>query len=101
VITIWDVLSGRAITTFKVGSGLIERTTFSPDGTRLATSGWDGTVKIADVSTGRELLVLRGHSDRVWGVNFGPRGDALVSAGADGKVVLWHADRGDPADSAP
>ena len=91
MVKIWDVLSGRQVLSFKVGSGLIERVAFSPDGRRLATSGWDGVVRLMDVATGREVLALRGHSDRVWGVNFSPRGDALVSASADGKVLLWDA----------
>lgn len=97
VVKIWDVLRGHEILSFKVSSGLIERVVFSPDGRRLATSGWDGVVRILDVGTGHEVLALRGHSDRVWGVNFSARGDALVSASADRKILLWnasHQDRG-------
>jgi WD40 repeat protein len=88
---LWEVTTGRETLSFKVNSGLIERVTFSPDGRRLATSGWDGTVRLWDVQTAREIISLRGHSDRVWGVNFSPRGDSLVSASADGKVLLWNA----------
>ena len=83
---LWDSYVHRL-----VSSGLIERVAFSPDGRRLATSGWDGIVRLIDVDTGHEVLALRGHSDRVWGVNFSPRGDAIVSASADGKVLLWNA----------
>ena len=64
---------------------------FAPDGRRLATSGWNGTLTLWDSRTGRDVLTLRGHSDRVWGLNFSPSGDAIVSAGADGKVLLWEA----------
>ena len=64
---------------------------FSPDGRRLGTSGWNGTLTLWDARTGRDVLTMRGHSDRVWGLNFSPSGDALVSASADGKVLLWEA----------
>jgi WD40 repeat protein len=97
IVKVWDVSSGRADLSFNVDSGLIERVTFSPDGRRLATSGWDGTVRLWDVSTGHEVLALRGHSDRVWGVKFSPAGDALVSASADGKVLLWNAGHAAPS----
>src|SRR5918998_1512756 len=74
-----------------VDSRRIERVTFSPDGRRLATSGWDGSVTLWDERTGRDVLCLRGHSDRVWGITYDHGGDVLVSAGADGKVLLWDA----------
>jgi WD40 repeat protein len=91
VVQVWDVSSGDQVLSFKVSGSLIERVTFSPDGRRLAVSGWDGTVRLADVATGHEVLALRAHSGRVWGVNFSPSGDALVSASEDGKVLLWSA----------
>jgi WD40 repeat protein len=91
VVKVWQALSGDELLSIEDRTAMFERVVFSPDGRRLATSGWDGTVKLWDVSTGREVLTLRGHSDRVWGLNFSPSGDALVSAGADGKVILREA----------
>ena len=68
---------------------------FSPDGLRLATSGWDGTVTIWEAETGLEILGLHSHAGRVWSVAFSPDGGALISAAADGTVVIWDAN---PAD---
>jgi WD40 repeat protein len=94
-VKVWDVASGREILAIDHPPGILERVVFSPDGLRLATSGWDGTVKLWDAESGLEILGLHSHAGRVWGVAFSPDGGSLVSAAADGTVVIWDAN---PAD---
>jgi len=62
---------------------------FSPDGTLLASAGWDATVRLWDVSTGMPSAVLRGHCDRVYACAFSPDGSLLASASEDRTVRLW------------
>jgi tetratricopeptide (TPR) repeat protein len=82
---------------------------FSPDGQRLASASWDGTVKVWEASSGKELHTLRGHtpgglgavggilaSHSFVGVGvthlvFSPDGRRLASAGAEGMVILWES----------
>jgi WD40 repeat protein len=40
---------------------VVNRAVFSPDGLRIATTGWDATVRILDAATGRQLRMLNGH----------------------------------------
>jgi hypothetical protein len=61
---------------------------FSPDGTRLASAGEDGTVRLWDES-GKEVAVLRGHEGDVTRVSYSPDGEALASASRDKTVRLW------------
>ncbi len=61
---------------------------FSPDGTRLASAGYDKRVMLWDMATGESRRLL-GHTAGVKGVAFLPDGRALVSIGLDGTVRLW------------
>jgi len=68
--------------------------TFSPDGSRVATSSVDETVKIWDAATGKELLTLLVHSGDVHHVTYSPDGKQLATAGANGTVKIWDANSG-------
>jgi len=63
---------------------------FSPYGKRLASAGYDQTVKVWDAQTGQEALTLKGHTSQVESVSFSPDGKRLASAG-DGTVRVWDA----------
>jgi WD40 repeat protein len=71
---------------------------FSRDGRRVATSGWDGTVRVYDAGTGAEVYPpLRAHqAGPVYDVAFDPEDRNLVSAHHDGTVRVWDAETGQP-----
>ena len=74
----------------------IESFSFSPDGARIATSSWDGTVRIYQVATGREILTFKEHDGSVGGVTFSPDGQLVASAAGgalsakSGKILIWN-----------
>ena len=43
-------------------AGNVTGVAFDPEGTRLATSGFDSTVRLWDMATGEEQLTLTGHA---------------------------------------
>ena len=68
---------------------------FAPDGRRLASGSYDGTVKIWDTDNGKELHTLRGHTEAVRVLAFSADGKRLASAGEKGTVVrVWDTDSG-------
>ena len=69
----------------------VNRAVFSPDGSLIATTGQDASVRIFDSATGRQLRVLRGHTPASFGtypVGWSPDGARLLSMAADG-TRIW------------
>ena len=75
----------------------VDSVAFSPDGKRIVSGSWDGTLRIWDADTGQPLgAPLTGHTDAVYGVAFSPDGTRIVSGSADHTVRIWDADTGQP-----
>jgi WD40 repeat protein len=113
-LRIWDVSTGALVLSFRASEGVIPRIAFSPDGERLATSGWDRTARLWDAKTGDELMAFRGHREfvnidfgegkggtaargpnvgSVVSLAFSPDGKRLATAGADYTVRVWDITR--------
>ena len=99
---VWDLASGNTVLTVNHPDGVAD-VAFSPDGTRLATSGGNwrkptpGTVNLWDVSTGDLVMSLggvHGHRSMIGNMSFNPDGRQLATAGWDGVVKLWDLSTG-------
>ncbi|WP_197518365.1 WD40 repeat domain-containing protein [Mycobacterium sp. E3198] len=78
-----------------ISPGLTSTAAYSADGRRIASGGFDYTVRIWNADSGVETgQPLVGHHSPIIGVAFSPDGGRLVSAGEDGEVRLWDAQNG-------
>lgn len=71
--------------------GTVRSAVYSPDGKRIVTASWDGSIMIWDANDFICLSVLSGHTGQVQSVALNPEGDLAVSgAGAgDQSVRVW------------
>ncbi len=94
-VWLWDVKTrmpmGRQLRGHKGGASAgVFSLSFSPDSKRLASAGFDGTIRLWDPLTGKpsgeSLQVIRG---RVLAVAFSPDGRWMASGDAGSQVRLW------------
>jgi WD40 repeat protein len=86
---LWEPDSGLELAVFEGHKGSVQCVAWRPDGTRLASGGDDGTVRLWEAASGLELAVLEGHKRAVRSLCWSPDGTRLVSGGIDGNVLLW------------
>jgi WD40 repeat protein/tRNA A-37 threonylcarbamoyl transferase component Bud32 len=72
----------------------IWRIAFSPDGTRVVTSGWDDYARLWETDTGRPLGSPMTHKDKLNDAIFSPSGQQILTCSEDGTVRLWDGKTG-------
>ena len=85
-ILVWDAqilantLEGHADVVFSVS--------YSPDGKKIISGSWDGTLRIWDAQSGTLENVLRGHTDKVNTVRYSSDGAKIISGSWDQTIRI-------------
>ncbi|MGI2903573.1 AAA-like domain-containing protein, partial [Tolypothrix sp. VBCCA 56010] len=89
-IKLWNLATGKEITSLTGHKESVNSVVFSPDGKTLASASNDKTIKLWNLATGKEITSLTGHQESVNSVVFSPDGKTLASASNDKTIKLWN-----------
>ncbi|MBK7454227.1 MAG: hypothetical protein IPJ46_11090 [Anaerolineales bacterium] len=74
-------------------SGLVKTIVFSPDGTTLASGGFDSNIILWDVVSRQPIgRPLTGHTGAIFSLAYKPNSKILASGSIDNTVILWNLD---------
>jgi WD40 repeat protein len=93
-IGIFDAASGVLRRTLLGHRDYVYQLAISADGRRLASCGYDKSIRVWDVEAGRVVSVLREHTDAVFAVAFSPDDKWIASGAGDRSVKIWDAQKG-------
>jgi WD40 repeat protein/serine/threonine protein kinase len=90
-LKVWDAATGQELRCFHDHNWPILYTAWHPDGTCVASAGYDGSVRLWDLTTGAEnqSSPLR-HAGGATSVAFSRDGRRLASVGYDRAVRIWN-----------
>ena len=94
--SIWDAVTGEAITPPLRHGHIVWKAAFSPDGRRVVTASHDGTARMWDASSGQTVGHAMPHSGPVEDVSFSSDGRRIVTGSTDGTARVWDAVTGEP-----
>ena len=81
--------TGVMTRTFAGHADVLYDAELSPDGTQLATAGYDRTIRLWKVADGSLIRTIDIHKGAIFDLAWHPSGTVLASASADETVKLW------------
>ncbi|KAI3404239.2 SWD3 [Candida oxycetoniae] len=105
-ITIWDIISGRSLTTLAAHSDPISSLTLTPDNSIIISASYDGLIRLFDLETFQCLKTLTTNTSHgtatvslstkdlqnfpIGYVEISPNGKFVLSTSLDGVIRLWN-----------
>ncbi|MGF1936053.1 MAG: protein kinase domain-containing protein [Nostoc sp. ChiQUE02] len=88
-ITLWNLATGKQISSLNAYSRQVNAVVISPDGKILVSGSDDNTIKIWNLATGKQIRTLTGHSDSVHALAISADSQTLVSGSDDNTIKIW------------
>jgi WD40 repeat protein len=78
---VFDIETGKRVSEFSGHPFGATDLTFSDDGKRVLSCGYDGTARLWDRNAGQELYIFRSHREFLWMAAFSPDGKWVLTGG--------------------
>ncbi len=98
-VRVWNVESGEMVASFNDPDWWSDccpgvELDFSPDGTHLAVTTFEGEVHVFDLASSTRAMTLTGHEGAATGVEYLPSGATIITGSFDGTFRFWDAEIG-------
>ncbi|KIJ65090.1 hypothetical protein HYDPIDRAFT_64847, partial [Hydnomerulius pinastri MD-312] len=94
-VIVWDASTGASVAgPFKLHDGWVFSISFSPFGDRIATCGYDRTIRVVRRHSGQDVIPAIQAQSVVRSVVWSPNGRQIISASNDGTIKVWNASDG-------
>lgn len=103
-IRLWD-LKQQARLLIRSHTSYVYDLQCSPDGTEIASVGWDNTLRIHDVATGKQRKLFLSEDLSLLRLRYSPDGSRVLATTADrdngAHIYVWKTDASDGSDDTP
>ena len=91
-LALFDVVEGKTDKALKGHKELVEVASFTGDALRLASAGWDASIRVWDVEKGDETAVLKGHKKGIRTISLSADGKRLATGG-EREFKIWDGEK--------
>ncbi|MEH1842672.1 MAG: serine/threonine-protein kinase [Nostoc sp.] len=88
-IKLWNLATGKQISSLDGHSQQINVVAISPDGKTLVSGSDDNTIKVWNLVKRKQIRTLTGHSDSVHALAISADSETLVSGSDDNTIKIW------------
>ncbi len=92
-VQIWEATTGKTLITYRGHTNGVYAVAWSPDGSRIASAGYDGTLHIWEITAGNTITTYHG-SAFLFGLSWSPDGKYVALGNSDNTVLIVNAARG-------
>jgi WD40 repeat protein len=88
-VRVWEAATGAPLHDLVGHANRVLCATYSPDGQRIASGGFDDNVRIWNAQTFEQVARLGGHQDYVHGLAWRADSQQLLSCSGDHTIRIW------------
>lgn len=92
-VQIWEVATGNTLVTYRGHKNGIYAVAWSPDGSRIASAGYDGTLQIWEAISGTAIANYRGNAF-LFGLSWSPDGNNVAVGSSSNTILVVNAASG-------
>lgn len=95
-VRVWDAETDEQLAVLEGHTNTVDSVRFEPDGMRILSASWDGTIRRWDWTSGEQIQLYEiPDAPRVYMIELLPTGEQFISGSHDGIIRLWDIESGE------